>query len=107
VIVGYQPTGGLGRLLVDGRPEVRIMGETVKLKARVVTIGGLSAHADRTELLDWASGAGPHASFRLVHGEPHALEALRGQLAGRGFGAEIQRSEVRLPETGRKDEGGE
>jgi metallo-beta-lactamase family protein len=107
MIVGFQPTGGLGRLLVDGRPEVRIMGATVKLKARVVTIGGLSAHADRTELLEWASGAGPTASFRLVHGEPKALEALRGQLAGRGFGAEIQTSEVRLPETGRKDEGGE
>ena len=107
MIVGFQPTGGLGRLLVDGRPEVKIMGETVRLKARVVTIGGLSAHADRTELLDWASGAGPGASFRLVHGEPDALEALRGQLASRGFGAEIQTSEVRLPETGRKDEGGE
>ena len=107
MIVGFQPTGGLGRLLVDGRPEVRIMGQTVKLRARVVTIGGLSAHADRTELLDWARGAGPGASFRLVHGEPNALEALRGQLAARGFGAEIQTSEVRLPETGRKDEGGE
>jgi metallo-beta-lactamase family protein len=107
MIVGFQPTGGLGRLLVDGVPEVKIMGEAVKVKARVVTIGGLSAHADRTELLDWASGAGPGATFRLVHGEPTALEALRGQLAAKGFGAEIQKSEVRLPEGGRKDEGGE
>jgi metallo-beta-lactamase family protein len=107
MIVGFQPTGGLGRLLVDGRPEVRIMGQTVKVNARVCTIGGLSAHADRTELLDWAAGAGPSVSFRLVHGEPGALEALRGQLATRGFDAEIQKSEVRLPESGRKDEGGE
>ena len=55
----------------------------------------------------WASGAGPTAQFRLVHGEPTALEALRDQLVARGFGAEVQRSEVRLPEAGRSDEGGE
>ena len=67
----------------------------------------LSAHADRTELLDWASSASPGASFRCVHGEPGALEALRGQLATRGFAAEIQASEVRLPGSGRADEGGE
>ena len=107
VIVGFQPTGGLGRLLVDRAPEVKIMGDTVRVKARVCTIGGLSAHADRTELLDWASSAGQGASFRCVHGEPKALEALRGQLAARGFGAEIQPSEVHIPESGRKDEGGE
>ena len=107
MIVGFQPTGGLGRLLVDGRPEVKIMGQTVKLNARVVTIGGLSAHADRTELLDWASGARPGTEFRLVHGEPTALQALRGQLVAKGFAATIQPSEVRLPEVGHKDEGGE
>lgn len=107
LIVGFQPAGGLGRLLVDRAPEVKIMGDTVRVKARISTIGGLSAHADRTELLEWAAGAGRGASFRCVHGEPTALESLRGQLAARGFGAEIQPSEVRLPESGRKDEGGE
>lgn len=107
MIVGFQPSGGLGRLLVDGAAEVKIMGETVKVNARVVTIGGLSAHADRTELLEWASGAGSGAQFRLVHGETTALEALRDQLLAQGFGAEVQASEVRLPEGGRKDEGGE
>ena len=83
------------------------MGETIRVRARVATIGGLSAHADRTELLDWASGAGSGATFGLVHGEPTALEALRAQLASRGYRAEIQPSEVRLPTHGRRDEGGE
>jgi metallo-beta-lactamase family protein len=83
------------------------MGQPVRVRARVATIGGLSAHADRTELLEWASGAGAGAVFRLVHGEPAALEALRAQLAARGYRAEIQPSEVRLPEHGRRDEGGE
>ena len=107
MIVGFQPTGGLGRLLVDGTPEVRIMGQPVRVRARVTTIGGLSAHADRTELLAWASGAGPSAAFRNVHGEPKSLEALRAQLAARGNRADIQPSEVQLPHQGRHDEGGE
>lgn len=107
MIVGFQPTGGLGRLLVDGAREVRIMGETVPVKARVVTVGGLSAHADRTELLAWASGAAPGTEFRCVHGEPVALEALRGQLEAKGFRATVQPSEVPIPEPGHASEAGE
>lgn len=107
MIVGFQPTGGLGRLLVDGAQVVKIFGQDVAVKARVVTINGLSAHADRTELLEWAAGAGPAARFRTVHGEPSSLEALRDQIAARGNEAMVQPNEVRLPESGRKDEGGE
>ncbi len=107
VIVGYQPSGGLGRLLVNGAPEVTIRGTPVTVRARVSTIGGLSAHADRTELLAWAAGAGQTASFRCVHGEPTVLEALRDQIAARGMDARVQPSEIALPEPGRRDEGGE
>lgn len=107
MIVGFQPRGGLGRLLVDGAPSVKIMGEEVQVNARVVTINGLSAHADRTELLRWSQSAGPAAHFRMVHGEPSSLEALREQVAARGQSAEVQPSQITLPDHGRKDEGGE
>lgn len=107
MIVGFQPTGGLGRQLVDGAASVRIMGEEIPVNARVVTINGLSAHADRTELLRWSEPAGPSAAFRMVHGEPKSLQALADQVAARGQGATVQPSEVALPEHGRKDEGGE
>ncbi len=107
MIVGFQPTGGIGRQLVDGAKSVRIYGEEVGVKARVVTINGLSAHADRTELLDWSATAGPGAEFRMIHGEPKSLEALRDQIQARGNHAEVQQSQVRLPETGHRDEGGE
>ena len=106
MIVGFQPTGGLGRLLVDGRPEVRIMGETVS--SRHGSSQSAACRPMPTAPSCWTGRRAPvRPSFRVVHGEPHALEALRGQLADRGFGAEIQKSEVWLPETGRKDEGGE
>jgi metallo-beta-lactamase family protein len=106
-IVGYQPTGGLGRQLVDGDRLVKIMGHNVEVRARVVTVGGLSAHADRTELLRWASSAGTSAEFRLVHGEHTAMEALRSGLADQGQTAVVQPSEVKIPDGGRREEAGE
>ncbi len=106
MIVGYQPSGGLGRELIDGADRVRIMGREVRVRARVATVGGLSAHAGRGELLDWARPAGG-AEVRLVHGEPRALESLREALAAQGQSASLQPSQVRLPGAGRPDEGGE
>ena len=48
------------------------------MRARVVDVGQLSAHAGKSELLRWLSGfqAPPRQTF-LVHGEPVALSALR------------------------------
>ncbi|HSG66524.1 MAG TPA: MBL fold metallo-hydrolase, partial [Gammaproteobacteria bacterium] len=51
VIVGYQPTGTLGRQLVDGADYVRLWQQTIKVNAKIHTIGGLSAHADQAGLL--------------------------------------------------------
>lgn len=109
LIVGYQPRGGLGRRLVDRAEHVRVLGTEVRVRADVATIGGLSAHADRTELLAWSLGAGQDAAFRLVHGEPESIEALRTALVARGQQAIAQPSEVRLPDAAprHRDEGGE
>ncbi len=107
VIVGFQPGGGLGRLLVDGAPQVNVMGQTVDVRARIATVGGFSAHADRTELLDWTAGAGGDAEIRLVHGEVSAMTSLRDALRLRGQKAELQPSAIHLPGPGRRDEGGE
>ncbi len=107
MIVGYQPSGGLGRELVEGAESVRIMGRPVRVRAKVVTVGGLSAHAGRTELLDWVRPAGPGAAVRLVHGEPDALRALRDALAAEGMTATLQPSEVAVPGGGHRSEAGE
>ena len=70
VIIGYQAEGSLGRRLVDGASRVRLFGEDVPVRARIHTIGGLSAHADRTALLGWlAAFKRPPARTFVVHGE--------------------------------------
>ncbi len=75
IFVGYQALGTLGRVIVDGASAVRIFGEEVAVRARVYTINGLSAHADRDGLVDWLRGTGD-AEVLLVHGEPKGMEAL-------------------------------
>lgn len=86
LIVGFQARGTLGRKLVDGAKEVRIFGEPVPVRAEIVTVGGLSAHADRGALLQWARGfTRPPARAYVVHGEENAAlalaEGLRDELA--------------------------
>ncbi len=91
VIVGYQAQGTLGRALVDGARHVRIYGEEIPVKAKIYTINGFSAHADRSGLLRWL---GPCRGKRalLVHGEEHALHALRDAVRSElGMTAEIAR----------------
>ncbi|MCJ7523313.1 MAG: MBL fold metallo-hydrolase, partial [Dehalococcoidia bacterium] len=71
LFVGYQAIGTLGRQIVDGAQEVRIMGQKHPVRARVAQIHGLSAHADRDELLRWLSGLhSPPRRVFVVHGEP-------------------------------------
>ncbi len=80
VITGFQARGTLGRALVDGAKHVRLWGETMRVKARVHTIGGLSAHADQAGLTHWYAGFTNRPPLTLVHGEEDALDALSAHL---------------------------
>jgi metallo-beta-lactamase family protein len=78
LLVGYQAEGTRGRALQDGVKTVNLFGQQVAVSAEISTIGQLSAHAGKSELLRWLSGfqAAPRQTF-LVHGEPLALNSLR------------------------------
>ena len=80
MIVGFQARGTLGRALVDGAKHIRLWGETIQVKAKVHTIGGLSAHADQRGLMDWYHHFEKRPRVVLVHGEPEAMDALAHRL---------------------------
>ena len=90
VFAGFQAAGTLGRRIVDGAGTVRLFGETFPVRAKVFTIGGLSAHAGRSALLGWLDGfRKPPAKTWVVHGEPLAAFSVRDALLERGWAAEV------------------
>ena len=70
MFVGYQAVGTLGRQIVNGEKEVRILGQDYPVNARIARINGFSAHADKEELFEWLSGLKkPPRKLFVVHGE--------------------------------------
>jgi len=70
VFIGYQGEGTIGRRIVDGAESVRLFGEVVAIKAHIHTLGGFSAHADQTGLLEWLSHfENPQLEVFVNHGE--------------------------------------
>ena len=79
VFVGYQGVGTPGRKIVDGASSIRLFNEDVAIKAKVFTIGGFSAHAGQSQILDWIRKmAHPGMQVVLVHGEEKAQQILSG-----------------------------
>lgn len=89
VIVGFQAAGTLGRTLVDGAKHIRLWGETIRVAAKLHTIGGFSAHADQAGLLDWYGRFDGAPPVVLVHGEAGPLAGLYGKLA-EDYGAAVR-----------------
>ncbi len=86
LIVSWQAPETLGRRLVEGQPLIRIFGEEYPVRAEVVKIGGLSAHAGQDALVKYTSAVrGRVKDIFLVHGEPDAAGVLRTLLQDRGF----------------------
>jgi metallo-beta-lactamase family protein len=78
LFAGYQAAGTRGAAIVAGASTIKIHGQYVPVRAEVVQIDSLSAHADRNELLAWV-GALPSAPQHVfvTHGEPEPADALR------------------------------
>jgi len=89
LFVGFQAIGTRGRALQDGREFVKMYGREIPVKARIETLDGLSAHADRGELLGWLGSAATRPGrVHLVHGEPDARDALAASMRDR-FGLDV------------------
>jgi len=94
VMIGFQAEGTLGRRLVDGAEHVRLWGETIKVAAKIHTVGGLSAHADQAGLIAWYGAFVNRPPACLVHGEPSAQHALAARLRS------AHQADVRIPSRG-------
>lgn len=81
LFVGYQAEGTRGRRIMEGEPSSRIFGIDVKVKCNVEHLNGLSAHADQSELIRWASQIESSPKFTFViHGEAQSTESLATSL---------------------------
>jgi len=82
LLAGYQAAGTRGRLLRDGATTLRIFGEEIPVRAKILATDALSAHADQREILRWLRQlARPPQATWAVHGEPDAAAALRDAIA--------------------------
>ena len=81
LFVGYQAEGTRGRKILEREATVKIYGEEKAVKCQLAKIDGLSAHADKAELLDWykALEESPKYTF-IVHGEKEAAFGLKDSL---------------------------
>jgi metallo-beta-lactamase family protein len=81
VFVGFAAQGTLARRIIDGAKSVHIFGEEIAVRARIHTINGFSAHADRAELHAWLDQAQAPTTF-LVHGEEQTMQSFAKALRG-------------------------
>lgn len=90
LIVGYQAFGTTGRKLVDGAKSLKLAGEDIVVKAQIHTLGGFSAHAGQSQLLNWVDGfKTQRPEIFLVHGEDDAKQTLQRKLQDQGWRVKI------------------
>ncbi|WP_300409898.1 MBL fold metallo-hydrolase [Lagierella sp.] len=80
VFVGYQAEGSLGRLLLDGLKEVKILGEEIKVNAEIYDLDGFSGHADKDMLFDWMKNFKNSPKVFIVHGEGEVQNIFKNEL---------------------------
>ena len=94
LFVGFQAEGTRGRLLQDGKKEIKMFGEIIPVMAKIKTIDGFSAHADQQEILRWLRSfkQAPRTTY-VIHGEASASSTLASMLREKhGWGVEIPKN---------------
>ena len=89
VFVGFQSPGTLGRNLLDGVDSVKLFGEDVAIRAKIVNFPGLSSHADHDHLVDWIKHFDPVKTTHVfvVHGDREVAPVYAETVKGLGFAA--------------------
>ena len=87
VFVGFQSPGTLGRTLLDGAKSVKLFGEEIAVRAEIENFKGLSSHADRDHLLEWAKSFENPVHFFVVHGDREVAPYFADSLERLGLSA--------------------
>jgi len=83
IFTGFQARGTNGRAIVDGAKTVRVFKEDIMVGAQVHTLGGFSAHAGQSQLIEWASHFENRPELHLIHGELDKMEILQSEFKKR------------------------
>ncbi|SDK73967.1 metallo-beta-lactamase family protein [Pseudomonas delhiensis] len=83
VFPGFQAKGTLGRAIVDGAESVRVLRQRIAVRAKVHTLGGFSAHAGQSQLIQWVGHFENKPELYLIHGEREKMDALQAALLER------------------------
>ncbi len=80
LFVGYQAGNTLGRSLIDGAKRVKLFGETVRVAASIRQLPGVSGHADRKGLMEWAKAVSGVKKYFVIHGDYASAESFADRL---------------------------
>ncbi|CDF82689.1 hypothetical protein PKB_1324 [Pseudomonas knackmussii B13] len=83
VFPGFQAIGTLGRNIVEGAEKVRVLRQRIAVKAKVHTLGGFSAHAGQSQLIQWVGHFENKPELYLIHGERTKMDVLQAALLDR------------------------
>jgi metallo-beta-lactamase family protein len=81
LFVGYQSPGTVGGKLLDGVDVVKLFGEEIQVRARILRIDSFSSHADKTHLLEWIVKTGVGTRIFINHGEDEVAESFAKEAA--------------------------
>lgn len=82
LITGYQAQGTLGRKIIEGVSPVNIFGHPHLVKAKIIILNELSAHADQKDLLSYVDHVQGLKQVFLVHTEMPTATAFKGLVGG-------------------------
>lgn len=81
IITGYQAAGTLGRRLLEGAERVELYGDSFDVRARIEVFNEFSAHADKSQLIDYIDKCRGVQQIMLVHGEPEQADVFGAELS--------------------------
>lgn len=81
MFAGYQANGTLGRSIVDGQKHVKIFGEEIEVNAEIVSVEGMSSHADMEGLFKWIGAyTTPPKEVFIVHGSDEVCDKFAAEV---------------------------